>query len=238
MKKDIKSLKELQAIDLEAKKIDDQISLGNDSLEKRNTEIAQLIDTIEALKTKTETIDARRRELEAEIEDELVKLKDRQSKLMNVQTNREYQSLLNEIEESKKKNREREDEMVMLMERSESIKQELTEQENVCSAKKQLLAEEEEKVRDTNKALISQKEAILKTRDEKAQKVSAGGLKKYEMLREKRDGIAVVQVTNGVCHGCHMNIPPQLFNNLLRNEELLNCPTCHRMMFYEPPEAE
>ena len=234
MKKDIQSLKELQAIDLEAKKLDDQIAAGQAVLTQRREEIERLSLNIEALQEKSASVEQRRRELEAETEDELVKLKDRQSKLMNVQTNREYQILLKEIEDCKRNNRDREEELVQLMERSETLKQELEEQRNVLTAKEQLLAEEQENVRKTQEDLTAQKEEIFKSRDEKAQKVSAGGLKKYEMLRAKRDGLAVVQVTRGVCHGCHMNIPPQLFNTLLRNEELLTCPTCHRMMYYEP----
>lgn len=234
MKKDIKSLKELQAIDLEVKKIDDEIISGAKEIEKRRLDIEKLKEKIAALHEKQENMGTRKRELEAGVEDEVAKMKDRQSKLMNVQTNREYQSLLKEIEDSKKSNREREDELVSLMERSENIQKELEELNNVCGAQEKLLAEEEARINTDNQNLASKKDQIGKQREEKAKKVSVGGLKKYEMLREKRNGLAVVGVTAGVCRGCNMNIPPQLFNNLLKNDELLTCPTCHRMMFYEP----
>lgn len=237
MKKDIKSLKELQSIDLEVKELDDQIAKGNAELEKRQESINKLREKISALEEKISAMEARKRELEAEVEDEVAKIKDRQSKLMNVQTNREYQSLLKEIEDAKKSNRQREDELVLLMERTESLQKETEESSNVCEAEEKLLVEETQRVEKENASVNSRIKDVAKKREEKAKKVSVGGLKKYEMLREKRNGLAVVGVTNGVCLGCHMNIPPQLFNNLLRNEELLTCPTCHRMMYFQP-EAE
>lgn len=234
MKKDIKSLKELQAIDLQVKKLDDEIQEGNASLDRRREAIEKRQQAISQLEEKIEIIASRKRELEAGIEDEAARVKDRQTKLMNVQTNREYQSLLKEIEDSKKSTREREDELVRLMERNEALQNDLVEQNNVLNSEQSLLAEATEELAKATAELSSQKAEIVKEREEKAQKVSAGGLKKYEMLREKRSGVAVVAVVNGVCRGCHMNIPPQLFNNLMKNEELLTCPTCHRMMFYEP----
>ncbi len=237
MKKDIKSLKDLQAIDLEVKKIDDEIAEGNAELDRRKESIQELKTTIDGMKEKLETMEARKRELEAEVDDEVAKIKDRQSKLMNVQTNREYQSLLKEIEDSKKANRGREDELVLLMERSENVQKDLEEKTNVCDAEEKLLEEEIKKIDKVSAELNAKKEGIIKDREEKAKKVSVGGLKKYEKLRANRNGLAVVGVTNGVCLGCHMNIPPQQYNNLLKNEELLTCPTCHRMMFYQP-EAE
>lgn len=234
MKKDIKSLKDLQSIDLRVKKLDEEIQEGKASLERRQDAIAKRQQAISQIQEKITVIEARKRELEAAIENEAARVKDRQTKLMNVQTNREYQSLLKEIEDSKKSTRDGEDELVRLMERNETLQKDLAEQTNVLTAEQNLLVEATAELDKSAAELTSQKDEIVKERQEKAQKVSAGGLKKYEMLREKRSGVAVVAVVNGVCRGCHMNIPPQLFNNLMRNEELLSCPTCNRMMFYEP----
>jgi hypothetical protein len=238
LKKDIKSLKDLQAIDLEVKKIDDEIAEGNADLDRRKISIEKLTATIAGLKEKLDSMETRKRELEVEIDDQLARIKDRQTKLMNVQTNREYQSILKEIEDTKKANRGREDELVLLMERSENVQKNLGEQTNVRDAEETLLNEEIQKVKKDGAALHAKKEGITKKREEKAQKVSVGGLKKYEKLRANRNGLAVVGVTNGVCRGCNMNIPPQQFNNLLKNEELLTCPTCNRMLFHQHETLE
>ena len=124
MKKDIKSLKELQAIDLQVKKLDDEIQEGNASLEHRREAIEKRQQAIAQIQEKIGIIESRKRELETGIEDDTARVKDRQTKLMNVQTNREYQSLLKEIEDCKKSTREREEELVRLMERNESLQKE------------------------------------------------------------------------------------------------------------------
>jgi len=234
LKNDIKCLMELQAIDLQVIQLDKKMAAGYAEVEKRKAKLEERQAGIEKLQTKLENGDMRRRELEAEVEDEVVKLKDRQTKLMNVQTNREYQSLLKEIEDAKSSNKRREEEIVKLMELSETCQKELEEQANVCKAEEKLLAEETEKVEKQVAEFNSEKAKIAKLRDAKAKGIAGNYLKKYELLLQKRNGLAIVGVTNGVCRGCHMNIPPQLFNNLLREEELLSCPTCNRMMYYQP----
>ena len=45
---------------------------------------------------------------------------------------------------------------------------------------------------------------------------------------------AIVPVINGVCQGCFMSIPPQQFNDILRGDKLLNCPTCQRILYHQP----
>jgi hypothetical protein len=35
-----------------------------------------------------------------------------------------------------------------------------------------------------------------------------------------------------------MNIPPQLYNDLMKEDKLISCPTCHRIMFHETETAE
>jgi hypothetical protein len=42
----------------------------------------------------------------------------------------------------------------------------------------------------------------------------------------------VVAVKDAVCQACHMDIPPQWFNQLRKFEELMICPSCHRIIFW------
>jgi len=62
--------------------------------------------------------------------------------------------------------------------------------------------------------------------------------RRYEMIFSRRGGVAVVAVRGGTCQGCHMNVPPQLFNLIQRNEQLILCPNCQRMLFWQPEGEE
>ncbi|MBU0672535.1 MAG: hypothetical protein KJ732_05870, partial [Candidatus Margulisbacteria bacterium] len=195
MKEDITQLRALQAIDLQISKLDGDMIAGNADIEKRQTAIEERKVTIAKLEDKIAASESRRRELEAELEDELSRIKDRQTKLMNVQTNREYQSLLKETEDGKKANTRREDDIVQLMEQVEKYKSKLEEEANVCTSEEKLLGQETKKVEKQAAELNKKKEKIEKERITKAKKISAPVLKKYDLLREKRNGIAVVGVT-------------------------------------------
>jgi len=238
LKDDLLHLIELQDIDLNISKLDDEIDAGNVELDKRRSSIEAHKATIANLEAKSELSEERRRELEAALEDEMVRIKDRQTKLMNVQTNREYQSLLKETEDGKKANKQREEEIVHIMEQVENFKSKIDEEANLCKGEEKLLAEEVKKLQKQADENNSLKETTAKKRQTKAKKVPESLLKKYDILRERRNGIAIVGVNKGVCHGCYMNIPPQLYNDLIKNERLLSCPTCSRIMYPLPDEEE
>ena len=71
-----------------------------------------------------------------------------------------------------------------------------------------------------------------------AKGIDASVLRKYDMLRTRRNGKAVVGVIKGVCQGCFMSIPPQHFNNILKGDKMLDCPTCQRILFHNPESTE
>jgi uncharacterized protein len=144
--------------------------------------------------------------------------------------------LLKEIEDGKKNNKQREDELVLLMEQVESLQKTLTEESNICKTQETLLGDEQKKVDKQAAALNDKKEKVAKVRREKAGEVPSGLLRKYELLRERRNGTALAPVNSGVCRGCNMNIPPQLFIELQKGEQLLACPTCNRLMFHQAEE--
>jgi len=61
-------------------------------------------------------------------------------------------------------------------------------------------------------------------------------ISRYELIFSRRGGTAVVEVNAGICQGCFMNIPPQLWNEIIRNEKLHLCPSCQRIVFVKSTE--
>jgi predicted nucleic acid-binding Zn-ribbon protein len=234
LKEAIKNLMDLQAIDLDVQKIDEKMADGHGELLATKKAIEQGYETIGDYKEQFELGEKRRRELEATITDEAERIKDRQTKLMSIQTNREYQSILKEIEDTKLANQQREEELTLLLEQSELIEKKIEEISKRCAEQELQLENDTKRVAQEVAKLESDKQKITKTRDAQAKKVDAKYLSRYEMLRAKRNGLAVTGVTRGVCRGCNMNIPPQMFNQLMREQELLSCPTCNRMMYHLP----
>ncbi|MBA3004650.1 MAG: hypothetical protein FP813_12520 [Desulfurivibrio sp.] len=238
MKANISHLRELQAIDLKISTLDKEIAAGSAEIDSRRASLDGHKEIIVQLTEKIAANEQRRRELEAELEDEQVRIKDRQAKLMNVQTNREYQSILKETEDGKKVNTQREEVVVQLMEEIEALNAKIVEETNICDEDAKMLAEDVAALEKKISQFTAEKTKILKTRESKANAVAASLLKKYTAIRDKRNGLAIVPVTGGVCRGCFMNIPPQLYNDLMKEDKLIFCPTCHRIMFHEAETEE
>jgi predicted nucleic acid-binding Zn-ribbon protein len=179
----------------------------------------------------------RRKELEGEVEEAQLMIKDRQNKLMKVQTNREYQSILKEIEDAKNSNRQREDELVRLMEQAELLQKKKDDKTTLCKEEEGQYKEEAARLEKESVSLKARMDKAQKKRSTKAKKVKVADLRKYDRIREKRGGLAMVGVNRGVCGGCFMNVPPQLYNELLRGDQLHACPTCNRLL-YNAQESE
>jgi len=238
LNEEIKQLTELQIIDLEIAMFDAQISAEQEALAESEKIFDERQGSIIELKEKIEAAEAQRRELEAELSDEVNRIKERQSKMMQVQTNREYQSLLKEIEDSKKSMREKEEEIVTLMETSEANSKIMAEQENLTEDETKTLDAESKKAKKHAASIERKKAKFVKKRKAMAKDINTSVLRKYDMLRKRRNGKAVVGVANGVCQGCFMSIPPQHFNNILKGDRMLDCPTCQRILFHDPESTE
>ena len=237
MKEEIKRLKALQEVDLQIGKIERELAAGNDGLNSQKESIEKHQADIAENTAKLEEGEVRRRELEAEVEDAQLMIKDRQNKLMKVQTNREYQSILKEIDDAKSANRQRDDELVRLLEQAEYLQKKNDEQVALCEEEEAQYNEDSAQLEKESVELNDKMAKFQKTRATKVKKVKAALLRKYEQIRAKRDGLAMVGVNRGVCHGCFMNVPPQLYNELLKEEKLHVCPACNRLL-YNLPDSE
>lgn len=231
MKEEIQRLKALQEVDLEIGKVEKKIARGTEELTNRRNSIEKLKTSIAATTDKIEASAARCRELEAEVEDTVQMIKDRQTKLMKVQTNREYQSILKEIDDAKGVNRQREEELIRLQEQAEYLQIKNNEQTALCGEEEAQYQEDANQREKEAVELADKLEKLQKSRETKVKKVKVSLLRKYDMIRAKRNGLAMVGVNRGVCHGCFMNVPPQLYNELLREEELHSCPACNRLLY-------
>lgn len=237
MNEQIEQLVSLQIIDLEIDKIDKGIKQEQDNLDERISALAAKEANINALQEKIEELGKSHRTLESELTDKMAHVKERQSKMMQVQTGREQTALLKEIEDAKKSAKENEDQIVAIMEEMETLTTQVEEGKNQLKTEKVLVAEETEKVRKAINAINKGKKSKTEDRDGQAQEIDPKLMSKYTTLRERRNGLAVVNVLQGVCQGCFMSVPPQQYNMLLKGDRIFDCPTCQRIMYHQEVET-
>ncbi len=59
----------------------------------------------------------------------------------------------------------------------------------------------------------------------------------FEAVARQRGGIAVVEARDGHCTVCHVRLRPQVFNQILRNTELIQCESCMRILYHDPNDG-
>lgn len=236
MKEEIVKLIKLQAIDSEIAGFDNTIADHQAVLAGREQAIQEKQEAITVFRGKIDLLNQKQRETKSEHDEAGIRVKDRQNKMMQVQTSREHQALLKEIEENKRVFKETEDRVLQFLEQIEQLEAEVTTLENLCAGEQQLLAEEIEKVEKEIKRIETTKKAIVSQRDKEAATLEAPYLKRYAMLLDKRDRLAVVAINTNVCQGCYMALPPQQVIEIRKAEKLNTCPTCQRILYYREQE--
>ena len=173
-----------------------------------------------------------RQEQEAGIKSSESQIGKTKSKLTQVKNNKEYLATQRELETARKTVGEREEELLKLMEALESTKKSIAAHEGDVARLRELV----ERERDATGGKIAALEKELATakggRDHLCKRVRADVLKRYSSIRMKR-GLAIVPVHEGVCRGCNMAIPPQLYNQLHRVNSLETCPNCNRLIYWD-----
>jgi len=234
----IAQLISLQQIDLQLDTIDNAIKQEQDNVDQQGAMLNQRESDIEDLHEQINALENERRTLDLEMSEELAHVKSRQSKMMQVQTGREQTAILKEIEDGKRNIKEKEDKIVAIMEEVESLTAQITRQQELLKEEAKSLAAETSKAKESIKGINKNKQEQDSKRKQHAKAVEEKLLNKYNILRERRNGLAVVSVIQGVCQGCFMSIPPQQFNTLLRGDRHLDCPICQRIMYYQAPEDQ
>ena len=229
----IEQLVALQEMDLVIDKIDSEIKQEQDGLDGRIASLVEREGRINEQEVLIEELEKERRTLEDEMADKIAHVKERQSKMMQVQTSREQTALLKEIEDAKKNVKENEEKIVSIMEQVENLTTKTTEEKNILKTEKSLVNEEKKKVKSVISELSKGKKTKINKRNKQAGEVNGTMIQKYELLRERRNGLAIVNVLEGVCQGCFMNLPPQKYNMLLRGDQVLECPSCQRLMYHQ-----
>jgi len=236
IKGQLKFLKELQVIDIHLSEIEEEISSIPDLIEEAKSDWATAKTELDGKLTEKEASEHRKKDLETGLEDSKIHLQQREEKLYAIKTNKEYQAALKEIADGKRSNRAREDEIITLMETIETLSQEMTQLSSIVSEKEtEFKTEEAElvaKKTEIENELGARADELKKIKGQVDKEV----LEKYEFIRSRYvDPLAAV--INGVCQGCSMNIPPQMFIELLKGVKFHSCPNCYRMI-HPADEAE
>jgi len=234
----IMQLATLQGLDRQVREKTDLRGRLEKEIVTLDSQLLQQREAATAARSEKDTTEARRRDLEARLEDEESKMKDRRMRLNRVRNEKELQALRHEIEVGKEQNQLLEEELLRVMEAAEASGAASAESERLLS---ELQVTVTTQVTEYRQRISELDQAVQQHRDARTRMVDGldrALLRKYEQIFERRGGTAVVEVRNGICLGCHMNLPPQFYNELQRLRDVRLCPNCHRILFWRGERLE
>jgi predicted nucleic acid-binding Zn-ribbon protein len=193
---------------------------------------------LEKMKQKSDVLAKKKREREQFLEETNEKIRKMKGRVSEIKTNKEYQAHLKEIESSEKGISQIEDEILNVMEELDGALRQQKEKEEQVNREVEKInvfkSELDREVERYEKELASLKEERAKLVGAIEPEVYG----RYMTLLKTGSGIAVTQARNELCTGCNMNIPPQLYVEIRKNEEVIQCPQCLRILFYSEDQAD
>jgi predicted nucleic acid-binding Zn-ribbon protein len=152
-----------------------------------------------------------------------------------VKTNQEYTALLHEIQTAKGEKDALEERILVLLEEADALSAELKQAEAAVAAARQEAAE-------THRRLAGERQELERelTRLEGQRRGEIAGIApplvaKYEQLLKQRRFIAVAAMVKEICSACHVRLRPQMAQHVRRNEDIVQCDNCQRILYFQPP---
>lgn len=192
----------------------------------------------EAAREELSALLARQRDLETRLAAAESKMKDRRMRITRIRNDKELGLAKREVDLLKEETGNLETELVAVMEQGEATGAKVAELEGELARLVAARDSEATELREKLARLSEQIERDRATRTEIVQTVDGDLRRRYEMIFSRRGGLAVVEIRGGTCQGCRMRVPPQLFNEIQRNQQqVILCPSCQRMLYWRA-EAE
>jgi hypothetical protein len=233
MKEQIYALIKLQKIETESQGI--EYMLGNvsrkiDSFDSKLKEVEQSVIDEESLRTE---LNKKYRLYESDVQAGISRIGNNETKLREVKTNREYHSLLKEIEDQKTKNSQMEDEMLLFLDRIDEIDKNIIKKKKEYSQFKEMIESDKENVRQEAEQKKGRLLILESEHKNVLESIKPELIKIYMTVKQKVHGNAIARVQDAVCSGCNMNITPQMYIELQRCDTLKFCPNCQRIIYCE-----
>jgi hypothetical protein len=237
LKNKLETLEQLQEID----QLINSMKSTQQNLYVELSDIAQVVDAVReevaAMESRLSLLENEKADLEESHTAELSNICRSETNMKEIKTNKEFQAVGREISAARRQVAELEGQVLQKISQIEELAGEIS----VKKASLDELAENSAHRAAEKQAEIDNIQMDIDSdaarRDLLTKELPASLVKRYTTLRDQRRGQALAIARNGYCLGCNMHLPPQLYNNLFKHEELLACPHCQRMLVLKQQQA-
>jgi uncharacterized protein len=232
---ELETLFKLQEIDIRLLQKQRAVDVFEKRVSARRKAMQDCRARIDALAAKRKQLVTERALAERRVNDSGDQVKERRQRMSRVRNEKELHALEGEIAAMREEIGEQEEQLLAVMGRVEDI------EKQIAALEKEYLELEQADHQDLDAeqarvdALKAELESERSGRDEVACGLDARLRSRYEMVFKRREGLAVVTIIKGTCSGCHMYVPPQTINEILKSGAVHVCPSCQRILYVSEP---
>jgi uncharacterized protein len=186
-------------------------------------------------------------QLDLDIQARDARIEQLRAQQQNVKNNREYQAFLIEINTEKADRGKIEDQALKAMEQVEKLSAEQAELTAAVEAEKAKLQALQTQIGGKLAALQAEIESLKPALAAAEAEVPGKALEAFNRLADRFEGHALSALYKPdprreeyVCTACNMNLVTDIYNKLHSRDDLVFCPSCHRILYIPddlPPET-
>lgn len=237
MDKNLQQLIQLQKIDSQIQTLHTRLNELPQELNRHREILNGIIAKYDAAHHEFERLTKERHACELDMKQDEENVKTFSSQLYAVKTNEQYNALKHEIAQLKEKISKIEDRILELMDKLDTTKKTGDEQKKKVEEGKKVFAEEEKKILDEETAVKSKVAELELKRIEISQTIDASILASYQKISQRWKGQALASIKGEICQGCSMKLPPQVIAEVNKNDKIVRCENCARILFAEETES-
>src|SRR6266850_6165798 len=234
MNADLERLIVLQRLDSAARDAHRRLAEAPERERALEARLAAARDAVAAAKATLTESQNSRREHEKTVALHQGRLSKFREQAMSVKTNQEYHAIQKEIEFAQTEMKAAED----------SVLEKMLEGDDLTAGVKRAeadLAAEQKKIDAEKKAIAAEAgelnaalETLAADRADVVRALTPHVLALFELVANRRNGVAIAEARDGICTICHVRMRPQVFNNILKNDQIIQCDSCNRIMYHVP----
>jgi len=228
-----KHLIKLQELDAKIKHITLFLEKTPPQINEIDRKIEESFSAVQSHKDKLAQNQKRRRELDSEVEDVKTNIAKFQRQLNDVTTNKEYSSLLKEIEGAKNKVENLEEDIISEMLASDDIESEIKTAELKAKKDEQKFTKEKEELIKKSNEMKEEQQGFIQEKAEVEPEIPDDLLNLYQKIYKSNSGIALSPVTDDFCSICQIRIRPQVLNELKEAKKIILCENCGRILYWK-----
>jgi uncharacterized protein len=151
---------------------------------------------------------------------------------MAVKTNQEYHAVQHEIAFAESEIKGLEDRILENMLEGDDLTATAKRAEAALASEQKSIEAERRTLAAEKTELEASLERLTTERADLAATVDKGLLAKFDLVSQRRNGVGLAEAKDGICTICHVRLRPQVFNTVRRNDEITQCDSCNRILYF------